>query len=243
MCDEKVCIYCRKDSSNATSKEHIIPEALGCKETLPIGYVCDSCNNYFSNMDKNVLYNRYIGMRVGTEEILGKKDKIRRQIGERLRFPKKGALEIILGPVTIPAGTHHGMKLDFKLEQSKEFDELLFARGIHKIAFNWYAYRFGHRNALHSRFNNLRRYVRYADRDELCKYAVKESYNFENECIAIVHETRWGEAVELRLLSLDFLIALTGWRNEIESKITANDTNIIHRKGQWKASTLLGLQK
>jgi hypothetical protein len=243
MCGEKVCIYCREDSSNATSKEHVIPESLGCKETLPRGYICNSCNNYFSDMDKIVLYNRYIGMRVGTEEIPGKNGKIRKHIGERLRFSKKGALEIILGPATIPAGTHHGMKLDFRLEQSKEFDELLFARGIHKIAFNCYAYRFGHRSALHSRFNNLRRYIRYANKGELWIYAVKESYNFENECIAIVHETRWGEAVDLRLLSLDFLISLTGWRSEIESKITANDTNIIHRKGQWKASTLLGLQK
>lgn len=43
------CIFCKADSQNSRSKEHIIPESLGNKEhILPPGWVCDSCNNYFS---------------------------------------------------------------------------------------------------------------------------------------------------------------------------------------------------
>ena len=51
------CIFCKKDSSDSVSIEHIIPESLGNKKsTLPKGAVCDSCNNYFaSKIEKHVL--------------------------------------------------------------------------------------------------------------------------------------------------------------------------------------------
>jgi len=99
------CIYCLRDSSSTTSHEHVIPEALGCRETLPKGYVCDHCNNHFSReIDKSILLNRYISLHVGTEQIPGKKGKIRRQIGDNLRFHQKGAFEIQLGPKTITPG-------------------------------------------------------------------------------------------------------------------------------------------
>jgi len=43
------CIFCKKNSDNSKSIEHIIPESLGNVEhVLPKGIVCDSCNNYFS---------------------------------------------------------------------------------------------------------------------------------------------------------------------------------------------------
>ena len=176
---------------------------------------------------------------MGTEEIPGKKGKKRRQIGERLRFPKKGTFEITLGPRTITPGAQ---KVEFPLEQSKEFDELLFARGIHKIAFNSYAFRFGQRNALHNRFNNLRRYVRKADRDELWTYAVKESENSQETFVAIIRSANWGEVVELRILFLDFLVSLMGWKREIEHDLRRDSIYIIRHEGQWQESSLLGLK-
>lgn len=43
------CIFCKHDSSSAKSVEHIIPESLGnVAHTLPIGAVCDACNQYFA---------------------------------------------------------------------------------------------------------------------------------------------------------------------------------------------------
>jgi hypothetical protein len=240
MCELAVCIFCMEDSSGAKSLEHVIPEALGCKETLPKGYVCDDCNNYFSEMDKCVLQNRYIALHVGAEEIPGKKGKIRRQIGERLRFPQKGTFEITLGPRTITPGTQ---KVEFRLEQSKEFDELLFARGIHKIAFNSYASRFGQRDALQSRFDNLRRYVRRADRDELWTYGVKESRCRESNFIAIFHSENSDEVVKLHMFGLELLISLTGWRREIEKHLREYDICVVHENGQWQESSLLGLKQ
>ena len=43
------CLFCKQDSSNSKSVEHIIPESLGnTTSILPKGIVCDKCNNYFA---------------------------------------------------------------------------------------------------------------------------------------------------------------------------------------------------
>jgi hypothetical protein len=43
------CIFCKNKSDNSKSREHIVPESLGNeKHILPLGWVCDSCNNYLS---------------------------------------------------------------------------------------------------------------------------------------------------------------------------------------------------
>src|SRR5229473_3930495 len=43
------CIFCKGDSTQSRSVEHIIPEALGnIEHVLPRGVVCDGCNNYFA---------------------------------------------------------------------------------------------------------------------------------------------------------------------------------------------------
>lgn len=43
------CLFCKQDSTNSRSVEHIIPESLGnTTQILPKGIVCDKCNNYFA---------------------------------------------------------------------------------------------------------------------------------------------------------------------------------------------------
>jgi HNH endonuclease len=43
------CIFCKQDSSTSVSVEHIIPESLGnIDHVLPVGAVCDGCNQYFA---------------------------------------------------------------------------------------------------------------------------------------------------------------------------------------------------
>lgn len=55
------CIFCKSDSSNSKSVEHIIPESLGNKtHILQKGIVCDKCNNYFAcKVEKKVLEKPY----------------------------------------------------------------------------------------------------------------------------------------------------------------------------------------
>jgi hypothetical protein len=56
------CIFCKQDSTNSTSVEHIVPESLGNYEhILPPGMVCDRCNNYLGRaVEKPVLESEYL---------------------------------------------------------------------------------------------------------------------------------------------------------------------------------------
>lgn len=71
------CIFCKNDSSNSKSVEHIIPESLGNKnQVLSKGVVCDSCNNYFGNkIEKAVLEMPYFKSLRGRIMIENKKGK------------------------------------------------------------------------------------------------------------------------------------------------------------------------
>lgn len=74
------CIFCKNNSSNSKSVEHIIPESLGNKKNiLSKGIVCDSCNNYFGNkIEKNVLEMPYFKSLRSRIMIENKKGKIPR---------------------------------------------------------------------------------------------------------------------------------------------------------------------
>lgn len=77
------CIFCKKDSSNSKSVEHIIPESLGNKRNiLSKGVVCDSCNSYFgSKIEKTVLEMPYFKSLRGRLMIENKKGKTPRIMG------------------------------------------------------------------------------------------------------------------------------------------------------------------
>ena len=72
------CIFCKNDSTNSKSVEHIIPESLGNKNNiLPKGVVCDNCNTYFgSKIEKTVLEMPYYKSLRGRIMIENKKGKI-----------------------------------------------------------------------------------------------------------------------------------------------------------------------
>jgi|GEM_PF-2928687 len=239
MCKNS-CIYCLKDSSKTQSHEHIFPEALGYKKKLPKGYVCDNCNNYFSDLDKNVLYNRIVALKCGAEGIPGKKGH-RLQIGQKLNFPNPGSgqFELTLGPISI---TNETKEVNFTSKQDTEFNELKFARGIHKIAFNCYASRFRQEKALQSRFDNLRRYIKNPNQHELWIYAVR----YATKCNSIVTFDFFEnneEILKLQIFNLDFVVFLREWESNMEFTLKNSGFTVIKRKGQWRASSLLGLQE
>lgn len=72
------CIFCKQNSSETKSIEHIIPESLGNKSfVLPKGYVCDKCNNYFSHeIERPFLEQMNIRLLRFEEAIPNKKNKI-----------------------------------------------------------------------------------------------------------------------------------------------------------------------
>ena len=52
------CIFCKNDSSDSRSIEHVIPESIGNKKRiLKAGVVCDTCNNYFARKVEGPILN------------------------------------------------------------------------------------------------------------------------------------------------------------------------------------------
>jgi hypothetical protein len=72
------CIFCKCDSTNSKSVEHILPESLGNKaHFLPRGIVCDGCNNYLAReVEKPFLENDSIKALRFEEGIISKKGRI-----------------------------------------------------------------------------------------------------------------------------------------------------------------------
>jgi hypothetical protein len=72
------CIFCKSDSSTSRSIEHIIPESLGNTDhVLPVGIVCDSCNNYLAReVEKPFVDPLYLRERHLRAELRNKKNRI-----------------------------------------------------------------------------------------------------------------------------------------------------------------------
>lgn len=72
------CIFCKQDSSTSRTIEHTIPEALGNKEhTLPLGVVCDDCNNYFGlKVEKPLLDSDYFRQIRARNQISNKESRV-----------------------------------------------------------------------------------------------------------------------------------------------------------------------
>lgn len=72
------CIFCKQDSSSSRSVEHIVPESLGNTEhVLPVGVVCDKCNNYIAReIEKPLLDSAYFRQRRFYSGLPNKKKRI-----------------------------------------------------------------------------------------------------------------------------------------------------------------------
>lgn len=65
------CIFCKNNSDNSKSVEHIIPESLGNKNhVLPVGIVCDTCNNYFARKVEGPVLNSPFFRTLRSEQFL-----------------------------------------------------------------------------------------------------------------------------------------------------------------------------
>lgn len=230
------CIYCSEKIKLQRTKEHVFPACIGGDKILPDGYVCDECNNYFSEMDRVFLHNNYIANTILTEEIPNRRGKIRYELSDRMTYLGNRQFAFTLEPVSLL----NKKSVLIKITQSREFDELLFARAVHKVAFNYFAYNYGHK-ALHNRYDKIRSYIRKAKKNELWTYVVCPEPHLELACCFI--KTTSGFMVKVRILCLDFVVSLEGWRPEFEKLIPSHkDIYAIREVGQWQASTFLGLR-
>ncbi|WP_336731792.1 HNH endonuclease [Chryseobacterium sp. VD8] len=111
------CIFCKKNSDNSKSVEHIIPQSLGNdNHILEKGIVCDACNNYFSTkIEREVLDLPYFRSLRNRNYIPNKKKKIPNEVGffGNLKFGKVEILE------------SEGKSLQIVVEKKEIFEKIL----------------------------------------------------------------------------------------------------------------------
>ncbi len=87
---DALCIYCRGTSSCAQSREHVVPHALGNRDwMLPVGMVCDACNNRLGSVVDSPFTSTGIG---GMRSLLGVHGK---QGATKLTLPKHTKLSVV----------------------------------------------------------------------------------------------------------------------------------------------------
>ncbi|MBI9013903.1 MAG: hypothetical protein JEZ08_16835 [Clostridiales bacterium] len=111
-----ICIFCKKSSVGSKSVEHIVPESLGnLSQVLPIGIVCDKCNNYFARkVEKPFMELEAIRLLRFNQSIPSKKGKVP---------PVKGLLNSV-HDITINRHLNKPYVATVKIESSV-FDKIL----------------------------------------------------------------------------------------------------------------------
>lgn len=145
------CLYCREVDQVSTTLEHFIPERLGEGHpfTLPVGAVCDRCQNWASHDVDLAIWEADIVLRhwLGWFQVPGKRGKI-------------GVLTGKPGDVFDPKGRMLTMSPDERTESQKDRDELFFSRAIYKIALGALARSVSLERALAPEFDPIGRELR-----------------------------------------------------------------------------------
>lgn len=212
------CIFCKEDSSNSKSVEHIIPESLGNKShLLKKGIVCDKCNNYFSlKVEKKVLemnYFKSLRHRNGIESKRGK-IPIGKAIIPKTKYEadvllhKTDPIKVILNPESfdlIKKGKIKHLILPFDTDFPK--NDKIVSRFIAKIALEMMASRILEKHkddqdlfADEIVLDPIRNYARYNSKNENWVYNSRKIYS-EDEDFFLEN----GKSVDM-LFECDFLM-------------------------------------
>lgn len=162
-----MCIYCKHDSLTSKRQAHIASQGLIPSETcLPRGTECDDCNEYAGQLETAFIHHNRIWTVLMLASIPGKKGRPRKRLAHFVR--NSDALSVDgrrVSKITFAPGS-----VDIQLPDPPEFDDLKFRRGLHHMAFNYLAWKKGVDYVLHSRFDPVRHYIRYAKRGEAWSY-------------------------------------------------------------------------
>ena len=195
------CIFCKKDTADSKSVEHIVPESLGnINHVLPKGVVCDKCNGYFAlKIEKIVLETDYFKSLRHRNGIVSKKRKIPKgkAIIPKTRFEadvilhkdKETPINVILDPESfelVKNGTINHLILPFNRNYPKE-DQTV-SRFLAKIGLEMMAMRileddkfdqdyFAEEEAL----DPIRNYVRYNNKNENWVYSSRKIYEEDED--------------------------------------------------------------
>lgn len=202
-------MYCKRDSTNSRSVEHIVPESLGNWEhVLPPGMVCDQCNNYLGRaVERPVLESEYFAQVRFVNSVVNKRGAL----------PTIRALHVQSGTLVEINSSRHGNALYpvdekdasrfvdsvstlrrghllFPARRSTEQDQYPLSRFLGKVAIEALAQRFhAIPQALEdltdsAELDPLRTYVRHGRRNRFWPFHSRQIYPED----AVFHEKGQG---------------------------------------------------
>ena len=161
------CIYCLSEDGPFESEEHFVPESLGNESLLlPRGVVCDECNHgLLAKLDQHLaeesavsfLRAFYLPFNTKTGNYVKHKNKnfSISKTGPGLleldtsRLPRRQRRSLLKNNLTLSYDTRHPAD-----------PRILFARSLFKMGLGLLAFDVGHREALHSKYNAARSFIR-----------------------------------------------------------------------------------
>ena len=175
------CLFCKADSSQSRSVEHAIPEALGNRTfVLPVGVVCDGCNNYFAvKVEGPLLKTGSLQQLRARQGVPSKRGRIMPVLGRfedidaDLAAYRLNAGQVLLATTELSAAPmvsdalRNGLGGLFVHEEPPRLDQRLFSRLIAKIALELIAERICHVPGWeefgidHPQFDPIRGYARF----------------------------------------------------------------------------------
>lgn len=187
------CIFCKKDSSDSVSVEHIVPESLGnSKSTLPKGAVCDSCNNYFaSKVEKHVLessefkhlrFNQIIKNKKGKHQeikILFGDQAVRARRTDKLTFNiHTDDFVAVESYLTRESSAQMKIPISGELPSNHHMSRFLAKMGLEALASRWLG-RDDWNDYLvdHDGFDPIRKFARQPQRGETWKFSKRRIYD------------------------------------------------------------------
>nr|WKN40251.1 HNH endonuclease [Tunicatimonas sp. TK19036] len=199
------CIFCKTESENSKSVEHVIPETLGSKIiVLPKGYVCDKCNNYFSiKVEKPILNHESIRNIRAWYQVPNKKGKMPsvsgviagEDIGILMKLNKKGKLEI--NPEKESQRNQLNKQLD-KIGKGGDFSPFIFKLDINppqkemskflaKMALEFLTYRFLDDKSMvdfivnSNHYDTIRNFARIGNTPKNWPYSIRRIFPIETQ--------------------------------------------------------------
>lgn len=128
--DMTCCIFCKSDTNNERSREHIIPESMGnADHVLPLGAVCHTCNQYFARKVERPLLESPIfrHLRAGME-VLSKRGRVPVwNTSDGLDLPDRRLMGRFLGKVGLEVLVHKTQNVSTwnkEIVEQRELDEL-----------------------------------------------------------------------------------------------------------------------
>lgn len=218
------CIFCKNNSDNTKSIEHIVPESLGNKEhVMPKGAVCDKCNSYFAlKIEKPALdtdFFKHLRFRSGIESKKGKIPPGKGIIPLTNDFPEiylpkhSNNIEVVLNKESYEL-IRQGKIKQMYVPMSSPFpeDNQDISRLLAKIAYEFLILRLSEKDIDTREFvideeglQPIRNYVRYNPKNENWVYSVRKIYE-EDENFYL----KDGKSVDM-VFECDFL-----YTNEME---------------------------